>query len=102
MGGSRLVRHDREHHPEGGVLCRWPLAVDVAGQPGRAEAFLAYGGLSAGFEVFVEELAQASATSDARQAQQRREHLAVKYRLSCPADLVPALKAKHGLKLIGG
>jgi hypothetical protein len=57
---------------------------------------------SAGFEAFAEELAQASATSDARQTQQRREHLAVKYRLSYPADLVPALKAKCGLKLIGG
>jgi hypothetical protein len=44
MLGSRLVRHDHEHHPEGGVLCRWQLAVDVAGLPGRAGAFLAYGG----------------------------------------------------------
>jgi hypothetical protein len=44
MLGSRLVRHDRGHHPEGGVLCRWQLAVDVAGRPGRAGAFLAYGG----------------------------------------------------------
>jgi hypothetical protein len=57
---------------------------------------------SAGFEAFVEELAPASAASDARQTQQRREHFAVKYRLSYPADLVPALKAKCGLKLIGG
>jgi hypothetical protein len=56
---------------------------------------------SAGFEAFVEELAQASATSDARHTQQRRERLAVKYRLGYPADLVPALKAKYGLKLIG-
>jgi hypothetical protein len=56
---------------------------------------------SAGFETLVEELAPASATSDARQTQQRREHFAVKYRLSYATDLVPALKAKHGLKLIG-
>jgi hypothetical protein len=46
----------------------------------------------------VEELARASAASDVRQAQQRRERLAVKYRLGYPADLVLALKAKYGPK----
>src|SRR5512142_31452 len=56
----------------------------------------------AGFETFFEELAQAFATRDAAQIQQRREDLAVKYRLGYPAGLVPELKAKHGLKLIGG
>jgi hypothetical protein len=56
---------------------------------------------SAGFEAFVEELAPASAAGDARRTRQRRERLAVKYRLSYPADLVLALKAKCGLKLIG-
>jgi hypothetical protein len=55
----------------------------------------------AGFEAFFEELAQAFATGDAQQIQQRREDLAVKYRLGYPTDLVPALKAKYGLKLIG-
>jgi quercetin dioxygenase-like cupin family protein len=53
----------------------------------------------AGFEAFFEELA--SATGDARQIQQRRADLAVKYRLGYPTDPVPALKAKYGLKLIG-
>jgi quercetin dioxygenase-like cupin family protein len=55
----------------------------------------------AGFEAFFEELAEASATGDARQIQQRRADLAVKYRLSYPTELVPDLKARHGLKLIG-
>jgi quercetin dioxygenase-like cupin family protein len=55
----------------------------------------------AGFEAFFEELAQASAAGDARQVQQRRADLAVKYRLGYPAGLIPELKAKHGLKLIG-
>ena len=55
----------------------------------------------AGFEAFFEELAQAAASGDARQIQQRREDLAVKYRLDYPAELVPELKAKYGLKLIG-
>ena len=54
----------------------------------------------AGFEVFFEELAAASATGDARQIQQRRANLAAKYRLGYFTDLVPGLKAKHGLKLI--
>ena len=54
----------------------------------------------AGFEVFFEELAAASATGDARQIQQRRADLAAKYRLGYFTDLVPDLKAKHGLKLI--
>jgi hypothetical protein len=56
---------------------------------------------SAGFEAFVEELAPASAASGVRQTQQWRERFAVRYRLSYPAGLVPALKAKYGLKLIG-
>ena len=55
----------------------------------------------AGFEAFFEELAEASATGDARQVQQRRAALAVKYRLDYPTELVPHLKAKYGLKLIG-
>jgi hypothetical protein len=55
----------------------------------------------AGFEAFFEELAAASAADDARQVQQRRADLAVKYRLAYLTELVPALKAKHGLKLIG-
>lgn len=44
---------------------------------------------------------EAAATGDAGQIQRRRESLAVKYRLDYPADLVPELKAKYGLKLIG-
>ena len=55
----------------------------------------------AGFEAFFEELAAASATGDARQTQQRRADLAAKYRLGYFTELVPALKAKHRLKLIG-
>ena len=55
----------------------------------------------AGFEAFFEELAAASPASDAPQIQQRRAHLAVKYRLGYLTGLVPALKAKYGLKLIG-
>lgn len=53
------------------------------------------------FEAFFEELAAASATGDARQTQQRRADLAAKYRLGYFTELVPALKAKHRLKLIG-
>jgi quercetin dioxygenase-like cupin family protein len=53
----------------------------------------------AGFEAFFEELAAAS--GDARQTQQRRADLAAKYRLGYFTELVPALKAKHRLKLIG-
>ena len=52
-------------------------------------------------EAFSEELAAASATGDARQTQQRRADLAAKYRLGYFTELVPALKAKHRLKLIG-
>jgi hypothetical protein len=55
----------------------------------------------AGFEAFFEELAEASATGEAGQIQQRRGNLAVKYRLGYPTELLPELKAKHGLKLIG-
>jgi quercetin dioxygenase-like cupin family protein len=57
--------------------------------------------IPAGFEAFFEELAAASATRDARQIQQRRADLAVKYRLRYLTELVPALKATHNLKLIG-
>jgi len=89
MRGSRLVRHDHEHQLEGGVLCRWQLAVDVAGQPGRAGAFLAYGGHRAGFERTGAGIRDQRCPAD----QQRREHLAVKYWRSYPSDLVPALKA---------
>jgi hypothetical protein len=71
-----------------------PVGPDALGRSWRMAAV-------GRFEAFVEELAQASATSDARHTQQRRERLAVKYRLGYPADLVPALKAKYGLKLIG-
>lgn len=55
----------------------------------------------AGFEAFFEELAQASVTGDAGLIQQRRADLAVKYRLGYLTELVPDLKAKYGLKLIG-
>jgi quercetin dioxygenase-like cupin family protein len=55
----------------------------------------------AGFEAFFEELAAASATGDARHIQQRRTDLAVKYRLGYFTELVPDLKERHGLKLIG-
>ena len=55
----------------------------------------------AGFEAFFEELAAPSATDDARQTKQPRADLAAKYRLGYFTDLVPALKAKHRLKLIG-
>ena len=59
----------------------------LSDNPGRVEAFF-------------EELAAASATGDARQTQQRRADLAAKYRLGYFTELVPALKAKHRLKLI--
>ena len=55
----------------------------------------------AGFEAFFEELAAAPATGDSRRIQQRRADLAANYRLGYFTDLVPDLKAKHGLKLIG-
>jgi hypothetical protein len=64
-----------------------PVSPDALGVPGVWRPW-------DGFEAFAEELASASAASDARQAQQRREHLAVKYRLSYPADLVPAVKGE--------
>jgi preprotein translocase subunit Sec63 len=55
----------------------------------------------AGFEAFFEDLAAATATGDASQIRQRRADLAVKYRLDYLTELVPDLKAKYGLKLIG-
>ena len=55
----------------------------------------------AGFEAFFEELAAATATGDASQIRKRRADLAVKYRLNYLTELVPELKAKYGLKLIG-
>jgi len=85
--GSYLVK------PRGVAHAFWNPADEVA----RTVEVV----VPAGFEAFFEELAQASATGDARQIQQRRADLAVKYRLGYPTDLVPALKAKYGLKLIG-
>jgi len=55
----------------------------------------------AGFEAFFAELAQASVTGDTQQIQQRRADLAVRYRLDYLTELVPELKARHGLELIG-
>ena len=55
----------------------------------------------AGFEAFFEELAEASATGDALQVRQRRADLASKYGLTYLTELVPDLKARYGLKLIG-
>jgi quercetin dioxygenase-like cupin family protein len=55
----------------------------------------------AGPETFFEELAQAAATGDAGQIQQRRLELAAKYQLDYPTEQVPELKAKYGLQLIG-
>ena len=85
--GSYLVK------PRGVAHAFWNPADEVA----RTVEVV----VPAGFEAFFEELAQASATGDARQIQQRRADLAVKYRLGYPTDLVPALQAKYGLKLIG-
>jgi hypothetical protein len=50
---------------QGGVLCRWQLAVDVAGLPGRAGRSWRMAAVGR-VEAFVEELAQASAASDVR------------------------------------
>ena len=44
---------------------------------------------------------EAAATGDAGQIQQRRADLAVKYRLHYLTEMVPELKARYGLKLIG-
>jgi quercetin dioxygenase-like cupin family protein len=85
--GSYLVK------PRGVAHAFWNPADEVA----RTVEVV----VPAGFEAFFEELAQAFATGDAGQIQQRRADLAVKYRLGYPTDLVPALKAKYGLKLIG-
>jgi quercetin dioxygenase-like cupin family protein len=85
--GSYLVK------PRGVAHAFWNPADEVA----RTVEVV----VPAGFEAFFEELARASATGDAGQIQRRRADLAVKYRLEYPADLVPALKAKYGLKLIG-
>lgn len=85
--GSYLVR------PRGVVHAFWNPADD----PARTVEVV----VPAGFEAFFEELAEAAATGDAGQIQQRRADLAVKYRLDYPTDLVPELKAKYGLKLIG-
>ena len=54
-----------------------------------------------GFEAFFEDLAQAAATGDAGQVRQRRAELVARHRLGYLTDLVPALKAKYGLKMIG-
>jgi hypothetical protein len=85
--GSYLVK------PRGVAHAFWNPADEVA----RSVEVI----VPARFEAFFEELAAASATGDARQIQQRRADLAAKYRLGYPADLVPELKAKYGLKLIG-
>ncbi|MGE5287098.1 MAG: cupin domain-containing protein [Micromonosporaceae bacterium] len=85
--GSYLVR------PRGVVHAFWNPGDD----PARTVEVV----VPAGFEVFFEELAEAAAIGDAGQIQQRRADLAVKYRLDYPTDLVPELKAKYGLKLIG-
>jgi hypothetical protein len=57
--------------------------------------------ISLGFEASFEELAEASSTGDARLIQHRRADLALKYRLDYLTQLVPDLKAKYGLMLIG-
>jgi quercetin dioxygenase-like cupin family protein len=85
--GSYLVK------PRGVAHAFWNPAGEVA----RTVEVVA----PAGLEAFFEELAEAAATGDAGQIQQRRADLAVKYRLDYPAELVPELKAKYGLKLIG-
>jgi len=85
--GSYLVK------PRGVAHAFWNPADEVA----RTVEVV----VPAGFEAFFEELAQVSVTGDARQIEQGRADLAVKYRLGYPTDLVPALKAKYGLKLIG-
>lgn len=85
--GSYLVK------PRGVVHAFW----NPADEPAKTAEVI----VPAGFEAFFEELAQASATGDTRQIQQRRADLATMYRLGYPTELVPELKAKHGLKLIG-
>jgi len=54
-----------------------------------------------GFEAFFEELAEALATGDAQQVQQRRIDLGVRHRLDYLTEWVPDLKAKYDLRLIG-
>lgn len=54
-----------------------------------------------GFEAFFEDLAEAATTGDARRVRQRRADLAIRHRLDYLTELIPALKAKYGLKLIG-
>ena len=68
-----------------------------ADTPARTVEVVAPGG----FEAFFEDLAEAAATNDARLAQQRRADLASKYGLTYLTELVPDLKARYGLKLIG-
>ena len=85
--GSYLVK------PRGVVHAFWNPADELA----RTVEVV----VPAGFEAFFEEMAEAAATGDAGQIQQRRADLAAKYRLDYPTDLVPELKAKYGLKLIG-
>jgi quercetin dioxygenase-like cupin family protein len=85
--GSYLIK------PRGVTHAFW----NPADEPARTVEII----VPAGFEAFFAEVAQAFAAGDARQAQQRRADLAVKYRLSYPAGLIPELKARHGLKLIG-
>jgi quercetin dioxygenase-like cupin family protein len=85
--GSYLVRS------RGVVHAFWNAADD----PARTIEVV----VPAGLEAFFEELAEAAAIADAGQIQQRRADLAVRYRLDYSTDLVPELKAKYGLKLIG-
>lgn len=85
--GSYLVK------PRGVVHAFW----NPADEPAKTVEVI----VPAGFEAFFEELAEAAATRDAGQIQQRRADLAVKYRLEYPTEMVPHLKAKYGLKLIG-
>ena len=54
-----------------------------------------------GFEAFFEDLAQAAATGDAGRVRQRRAELVARHRRGYLTDLVPALNAKYGLKMIG-
>jgi quercetin dioxygenase-like cupin family protein len=85
--GSYLIK------PRGIAHTFW----NPADTPARTVEIVAPGG----FEAFFEELAEAAATGDAGQVQQRRADLAAKYRLEYLTELVPALKAKYGLKLTG-
>ena len=87
--------------PQGSYLVKPRGVAHAFWNPGDELARTVEVVVPAGFEAFFEELAEAFATGDAGQIQRRRVDLAVKYRLDYPTDLVPELKAKYGLKLIG-